>query len=73
MMHQHLYSTGGISRPCRPLAVGTTPLWLEEENEEESKRIGQLKEQQKKKQKALEDQYKKRQEQSPQLSEHLEP
>jgi hypothetical protein len=65
-MHQQLYSSGVLPDSRRSLAIDAIHLWLEDENEEESKRIGQLKEQQKQKQRAVEEQYKKRQEQSPQ-------
>jgi hypothetical protein len=53
------------------MAMGQIWLWLEEEDKEESKRIGELKERQKQRQKAFEEQYKRRQEQSPRQPENL--
>ena len=58
-MHQQSWPTGRSTMLCPPL--GTIQLWLEEENKEESKRLGELKEQQKKRQKLFEEEFKQRQ------------
>jgi hypothetical protein len=72
-MHQQSWSTGLSGRTCRPWALDSIQLWLEEEDEAESRRIGELKEQQKKKQKIIEEQLKQRQEQAPRSPESLNP
>jgi hypothetical protein len=64
-MHQQPWSNGLSRSSCQPWAVDTIQLWLEEEDEEESRRIGELKEQQRKKQKLFEEKLKQRQEQTP--------
>jgi hypothetical protein len=54
-------------------AVNKIRLWLEEEDKEESKRIGKLKEQQKQRQKLFEEQLRQRQQQDSRSSEPLKP
>ena len=61
-MHQEPWATGRSGKSCPP--PDTIQLWLEKEDKEESKRIGELKEQQKKWQKLFEEQLKQRQEQA---------
>jgi hypothetical protein len=65
MMQQQIYSDNVSLEPCEPTPIETIWLWLEEEDKEESKRIGELKERQKQKQKAFEEQVRKRQEHAP--------
>jgi hypothetical protein len=62
-MYQQPWPTGRSEMLCPPLS--TIQLRLEEENKEESKRLGELKEQQKKKQKLFEEQFKQQQERAP--------
>jgi hypothetical protein len=69
-MHQQPW-TGHSEILCLP--IEPIQLWLEEEDKEESKRIGQLKEQQKKRQKLFEEQFKRRQEQASRPPEPLKP
>ena len=59
-MHQQPRATVR-SEMLRP-RLDTIQLWLEKEDKEESKRLGELKEQQKKRQKLFEEQFKQRQE-----------
>ena len=59
-MYQQPWPTGRSEILCSPLS--TIQLWLEEEDKEESKRLGELKEQQKKRQKLFEEQFKRRHE-----------
>jgi hypothetical protein len=70
MLDTHSTALSGLLRSG---ALDAVQLWLEKENKEESRRIGELKERQKQKQKVFEEQFKKRQEQSSGLSEHSEP
>jgi hypothetical protein len=72
-MHHNTEPTTLSVTSFRPSAFDTVQLWLEEEDKEESRRIGELKERQKQKQKAIVEEYKKRQEQSSRLSEHSKP
>ena len=62
-MYQQPWPTGRPEMLCPP--IGTIQLWLEEEDKEESKRLGELKEKQKKRQKLFEEQFKQRQEHAP--------
>jgi len=62
-MHQQPWATDLSGMSCLPL--DTIQLWLEKEDKEESKRLGELKEQQKKRQKLFEEQFKQRQEHGP--------
>jgi hypothetical protein len=64
-MHQQPWATGR-SEMLRP-PLDTIQLWLEKEDKEESKRIGELKEQQKKRQKLFEEQFKQQQERAPRM------
>ena len=65
-MHPQPHSNGVSPETCQPGAIDAIELFLEEFDEEESKRIGRLKEDQKKKQKEFEDKYKKPQKESQQ-------
>ena len=65
-MHQEPWSTGLSGMLYQPSTLDTIQLRLEKEDVEESKRIGQLKEQQKKRQKLFEEQFKQRQGDAPQ-------
>jgi hypothetical protein len=58
-MHQQPWATD-LPEMSIPL-LDTIQLWLEEEDKEESKRIGELKEQQKKRQKLFEEEMTRRQ------------
>ena len=62
-MYQQSQSTGTpiISLSC---ALDAIQLWLEEEDKEESKRIGELKRQQKEKQRVIEEQVRRQWEQN---------
>jgi 4-alpha-glucanotransferase len=62
-MYQQSRSTDSsiTSSPC---ALDTIRLWLEEEDKEESKRIGELKRQQKEKQRIIEEQVRRQWEQN---------
>jgi hypothetical protein len=64
-MHQQPQSTVLSMNPSRPWPRDAGQLWLEEEDKEESKRLGELKEKQKKRQKLFEEQFKRRQEHAP--------
>jgi len=64
-MHHETWSADLSGMSYQPLTLDTIHLWLEKEDVEESKRIGQLKEQQKKRQKLFEEQFKQRQEHAP--------
>ena len=58
-MHQQPHSSGVSPMTRQPGTVDAIELWLEDIDEEESKRIGRLKEEQKQKQKEFEERYKK--------------
>jgi hypothetical protein len=64
-MYQQLWPTGRSEMLCPPLSP--IQLWLEEEDKEESKRLGELKERQKQRQKAFEDEVRRRQEHAPRV------
>ena len=64
-MYQQPWPTGRSEMLCPPLS--TIQLGLEEENKEESKRLGELKEQQKKRQKLFEEQFWQQQERAPRV------
>jgi hypothetical protein len=69
-MHQNTQSTTLPVKSPPPWALDAVQLWLEEEDKEESRRIGELKERQKQRQRAIEEEYKKRQEQASRQSDH---
>ena len=62
-MYQQSQSTASSITPS-PRALDTIRLWLEEEDKEESKRIGELKRQQKEKQRIIEEQVRRQWEQN---------
>jgi len=64
-MHQQPRAT--IGSEMLRLRLDTIQLWLEKEDKEESKRLGELKEQQKKRQKLFEEQFRQQQERAPRI------
>ena len=62
-MHQQSHSTALAITPS-PCVIDTIQLWFEEEDKEESKRIGELKRQQKEKQRIIEEQVRRQWEQN---------
>jgi hypothetical protein len=59
-MHQQPQSTGLSMKSSAPWLVDAVQLWAEEEDKEESKRIGKLKEQQREKQRLIEEEINRR-------------